>query len=123
MRRSIKALIDATRSRARRGYGIYTSIKVLPRREERMKAIIDREQTGERRIAGVTMVLVGKIKGKDRASKRVIKVGRQRQQNRRSRITADCSAIQTKHGTLGLRVQCGVETFRAQTEQSREALR
>ena len=77
-----------------------------------MKAKVDQEQTGERRVAGITMSLYGKIKGKERATKKVIKVGRQRQSNRRSRMTGSRGAIQTKHGVLGLRVQCGIETVR-----------
>ena len=77
-----------------------------------MKARIDREQTGEKRVVGVTMKLIGRIRGADRASKKEVKVGKQRQQNRMSRITEASGAVQTKHGIMGLRVQSGVEVYR-----------
>ena len=77
-----------------------------------MRARIDQEQTGERRVKGVEMQIIGRIKGANRASRKVIKQGRQDQQDRQSQITEGRGTIQTKFGTIGIRVQCALEAVR-----------
>ena len=78
-------------------------------RKERMKAQIDREQTGEQRVGGVKIEIAGRIRGANRAGKKVKKEGRQRQQDRLSRIELGAGPINTRYGTLGVKVQSAKE--------------
>jgi hypothetical protein len=51
-----------------------------------MKAQIDREQIGEKRVKGVVVKLSGRIRGVNRGQVKVVKVGKQNQQDRLSRV-------------------------------------
>ena len=86
------------------------------KREKKMKAKIDREQTGEIHIKGIHMEIAGRIKGVNRALKKVIKMGKQNQQDRQSEIGLGAGGVNTKYGTLGVKVQCATERKRAQKE-------
>jgi len=72
---------------------------------EKMKAKIDQEQTGEKKVKGVEMQIVGRIKGANRASKKEIKYGKQNQQDRVSKIDQGAGGINTKYGTVGIRIK------------------
>lgn len=51
-----------------------------------MKARIDREITGQRKIKGVRVVVKGRLGGRERKSKRVAQYGKQGLQEKLSRI-------------------------------------
>ncbi len=70
-----------------------------------MKAKLDREQQGIKKIKGVEMELRGRIKGKDRTSKKKVVYGKQEQGNRLSRISYGEEYMITKFGVLNLRVK------------------
>lgn len=70
-----------------------------------MKAQIDKEQVGGRKMKGIKIVVKGRLRGSNRKKKKVLQYGRQNQQDRLSRIEQGAGAIMTKHGTLGVKVQ------------------
>ena len=74
-----------------------------------MELLIERGLLKAERVTGLKMDLRGRIRGSARSQKRVILYGRQQQQHIGSRIDYAETVIETKHGTLGLRVQCGRE--------------
>ena len=72
-----------------------------------MKARIDREQIGKRKVRGVRVVVKGRLRGMSRKRKRVAEFGKQSQQDRLSRIDYGAGVIYTKSGTIGVKVQSG----------------
>lgn len=74
-----------------------------------MKARIDQERIGEVYNKGIEMQVIGRIKGANRATKKVIRIGKQGQQDRRSRIELGEGAVNTKYGTLGIKVKRATE--------------
>lgn len=76
-----------------------------------MKAKIDRELVGRKKIKGVEMELRGRIRGKDRASKKEVEYGKQEQGNRLSKISYGEEAIITKYGVLNVRVKTAKEVI------------
>mgnify|MGYP002655003577 CR=1 FL=1 len=74
-----------------------------------MRAKIEQEQRGEWRIKGVVMEMVGRVRGAGRARRKLIKRGRQDQAERYSRITEGRGVVQSKYGTVCIRVQCAIE--------------
>lgn len=76
-----------------------------------MKAIIDRNLVGRKKLKGVEMEIRGRIRGKDRASKKEVEYGKQEQGNRLSKITYGEEAIITKYGVLNVRVKCAKEVI------------
>jgi len=77
--------------------------------QEEMKAIIDQSQRNRNRITGVRMAISGRISGAARSQKRVIRYGRQQQQHTTSYIEYAYRTIETKYGTMGVKVQCAKE--------------
>ena len=84
------------------------------KKKKEMKEQIEKEQIGRKRVKGVTMRIAGRLRGANRATHKVIKWGRQNQQDRLSTIELGAGAVFTKYGTLGLKVQCAKERERGQ---------
>lgn len=76
-----------------------------------MKAKIDRELVGRKKLKGVEMEIRGRIRGKDRSSKKEVEYGKQEQGNRLSKITYGEEPIITKYGVLNIRVKCAKEVI------------
>jgi ribosomal protein S3 len=72
---------------------------------KKMKAIIDLNQRTNVIVTGLRMQLSGRINGSSRSQKKVILYGRQQQQHIESVIEYAYERIETKFGTLGLKVQ------------------
>lgn len=70
-----------------------------------MKAKIDYEIVGKRKVVGVRVAIKGRLRGMSRKRKRVVQYGKQLQQNRVSRISYGAGVIYTKYGTIGVKVQ------------------
>lgn len=87
----------------------YQSIDEEEHREKKMKAQIDREQMGEQRLKGLKIVVKGRIRGGNRKQKKVVQYGKQNQQDRLSRIDQGAGVINTRYGTLGIKVQSAKE--------------
>jgi len=79
------------------------------REENKMKAQIDREQTGEQRTKGIKITVKGRILGRNRKRKKVIQLGRLDLQDRLSRIEVGEGTISTKFGKLGVKIHRGKE--------------
>ncbi len=74
-----------------------------------MKAIIDKSIRNKNRIAGLRMQISGRVNGSARSQKKVVIYGRQQQQHTQSLIDYAYTAIETKYGTIGLKVQTAQE--------------
>ena len=74
-----------------------------------MKAKLDKVQKGKKKVVGLKTQLVGRIRGSTRSRKMVYTWGNQGQQDRLRRIEYTAGTIQTRYGTLGLKVQCGIK--------------
>ncbi|MBS0186387.1 MAG: hypothetical protein JSS34_08765 [Proteobacteria bacterium] len=74
-----------------------------------MKAVIDRNEKSNSRITGLKLEIRGRVNGSLRSQKKVAVYGRQQQQHTGSVIEMTKKSIETKYGTLGLRVQRATE--------------
>lgn len=70
-----------------------------------MKAKIDYEIVGKRKVIGVRVAIKGRLRGMSRKKKRVVQYGKQLQQDRVSRISYGAGVLYTKYGTIGVKVQ------------------
>lgn len=85
-----------------------------------MKAKIDRELVGRKKIKGVEMEIRGRIRGKERASKKEVEYGKQEQGNRLSKISYGEEAIITKYGVLNVRAKSAKEVVVPQRRKELE---
>lgn len=90
---------------------IFIRIDILMRRsiEKKVKAQIEKEQIGRQRMKGIKIEVNGRLRGSNRRRKKVMRYGRQNQQDRRSRIEQGAGIIYTKYGIIGMKVQSAKE--------------
>jgi len=74
-----------------------------------MKGIVDKSIRNRNRITGLRMEINGRVNGAARRQKKVERYGRQQQQHTLSYIEYAQETIETKYGTVGLKVQCAKE--------------
>ena len=68
-------------------------------------------------MRGVRVVVKGRIRGMNRKRKKVVQYGKQNQQDRLSRIEYGAGVINTKYGTLGVKVQSAQVRERIRKEE------
>jgi len=73
-----------------------------------MKAKFDQIICGKKVISGFTTKVEGRIRGSSRSRKLVYVWGKQGQQDRLRRIQYHSTALNTRYGTLGIKVQIAV---------------
>lgn len=73
-----------------------------------MKAKLDKVQNGKKKVVGLVTQLNGRIRGSTRSRKLVYTWGKQGQQDRLRRIDYTAGAINTRYGTLGVKIQCAI---------------
>jgi len=73
-----------------------------------MKAKLDKVQNGRKKIVGLVTQLNGRIRGSSRSRKLVYTWGKQGQQDRLRRIDYSAGAVNTRYGTLGVKIQCAI---------------
>ena len=71
-----------------------------------MKAKLDKVLKGKKVIAGFSSQLIGRIRGSNRSRKKVLFWGNLGLQDRLRRIQTKSTAINTRYGTLGVKVIC-----------------
>ncbi len=77
-----------------------------------MKAKLDKILNGKKVIAGLSSQLIGRIRGSNRSRKKVTIWGNLGQQDRLRRILTNSTAINTRYGTLGIKVVCALKRNR-----------
>lgn len=71
-----------------------------------MKAKLDKVLNGKKVLAGFSSQLIGRIRGSNRSRKKVIFWGNLGLQDRLRRIQTKSTAINTRYGSLGVKVIC-----------------
>jgi ribosomal protein S3 len=76
-----------------------------------MKAKFDKVINRRKKVIGIVTQLVGRIRGSNRSRKLVYTWGKLAQQDRLHRIDYSAGAINSRYGSLGIKILCSFKYF------------